>query len=481
MTHSNQEGTLFRVSVVGHTNAGKTSLMRTIARDAAFGAVSPSPGTTVEVASVKLFANGTPRADFRDTPGLEDPIGLLEFIDGLRTDRRDDGPSLIERFLGTEDSRNTFKNESKALRQARTADLVLYVVDARDRVLPRHSDEIELLNRCGKPVLPVLNFVSDDEARVDEWREALARLGLHATASFDTVVYESRDEQRLFEAMRVLAEDFRADIDALIKDRRTRRKKSIDRASRAIAELLVDAASYLQPVSPVSAEDDALRAERKRESEEALQAALREHERLTFHSILAAFEFKTEDAETALLECTDGRLGIDLFSRDAIRQAGFGAVAGAAGGAAGGAVIDLALGGMSLGAASALGALIGGTFGSSATQTKRLYRRMRGANDLRTGDLTLKLMMSRSIDLARAILRRGHADEKKVRPEEVTLDKAVLDQAIKALKSARSHPSWSGVGKSPPHGNDRERSIRRLTTLLRGQIVPDRSRQTKTS
>jgi GTPase Era involved in 16S rRNA processing len=469
------------VSVVGHTNAGKTSLMRTIARDAAFGAVSPSPGTTVEVASVKLFANGTPRADFRDTPGLEDPIGLLEFIDGLRTDRRDDGPSLIERFLGTEDSRNTFKNESKALRQARTADLVLYVVDARDRVLPRHSDEIELLNRCGKPVLPVLNFVSDDEARVDEWREALARLGLHATASFDTVVYESRDEQRLFEAMRVLAEDFRADIDALIKDRRTRRKKSIDRASRAIAELLVDAASYLQPVSPVSAEDDALRAERKRESEEALQAALREHERLTFHSILAAFEFKTEDAETALLECTDGRLGIDLFSRDAIRQAGFGAVAGAAGGAAGGAVIDLALGGMSLGAASALGALIGGTFGSSATQTKRLYRRMRGANDLRTGDLTLKLMMSRSIDLARAILRRGHADEKKVRPEEVTLDKAVLDQAIKALKSARSHPSWSGVGKSPPHGNDRERSIRRLTTLLRGQIVPDRSEQTKTS
>ena len=479
MSESTRDETLFRVSVVGHTNAGKTSLMRTIARDAGFGAVSPSPGTTVDVASVKLLADGIARADFRDTPGLEDPIGLLEFIDGLRTDRRDDGPSLIERFLGTHDSKSTFENESKALRQARTADLVLYVVDARDSVLPRHSDEIELLNRCGRPVLPVLNFVSDDEAKVDEWREALARLGLHATASFDTVVYESRDEQRLFEAMRVLAEDFREDIDALIKDRSARRKRSIDRASRSIAELLIDAASHLEPVPPTPVDDEALKAERKKESELSLQAALREHERLAFHSILAAFEFKTEDAETAVLECTDGRLGIDLFSRDAIRQAGFGAVAGAAGGAAGGAAIDLALGGMSLGAASALGALIGGAFGSSATQSKRLYRRMRGANDLRAGDLTLKVMMSRSVDLARAILRRGHADENRVRPEEVALEKSVLDQAIKDLKSARSHPSWSGVGKSPPQGNDRERAIRRLMGLVREQIAPKSDDRTK--
>ena len=230
---------ILQVAVVGHTNAGKTSLMRTLSRDQTFGAVSPSPATTTEVAAVKLLAGRDEVADFRDTPGLEDPISLLEFIDGLRTDRRDDGPSLIERFLGTPEAEGTFAAEAKALRQARIADIVLYVVDARDRVLPRHSDELELLARCGRPVLPVMNFIADESTRTEEWRDALARLGLHAATGFDTVVFDAQDEQRLFEAMSVLVDDHRSALARLIKDRISRRERSIALASRAIADLLV--------------------------------------------------------------------------------------------------------------------------------------------------------------------------------------------------------------------------------------------------
>ncbi|MEE2680889.1 MAG: DUF3482 domain-containing protein [Planctomycetota bacterium] len=466
----NSHNDMLQVAVVGHTNAGKTSLMRTLARDQSFGAVSPSPATTTEVASVKLQAGGEELADFRDTPGLEDPIGLLEFIDDLRTDRRDDGPSLIERFLGTPEAGGIFAGEAKALRQARIADIVLYVVDARDRVLPRHSDELELLARCGRPVLPVMNFIADESTRGEAWRDALARLGLHATTGFDTVVFDAEDEQRLFEAMSVLVNEHRPALTRLIKDRIRRRGRSIERASRAVAELLVDAASHVEPVEASSSESDSTRGAEVLRAESTMQQLLREHEAMTHQAIFAAFEFADGDPSKLMLECTDGRLGIDLFSREAVRQAGISAMAGAAGGAASGAAIDLAVGGMSLGAASLLGAIVGGTLGTTASQSRRLVRKVRGANDLHVGDVVLQLLLARSLDLILSLMRRGHAHVESVSIAPRTLDGVFTREILQLLKRARSHPSWSGVGRSPNQGSDRQRSVDRVTRCVEKRI-----------
>ena len=74
---------ILRVAVVGHTNTGKTSLLRTLARDVGFGEVSDSAGTTRHVEGLRLMADGVPAVELFDTPGLEDAIALLEFIDGL--------------------------------------------------------------------------------------------------------------------------------------------------------------------------------------------------------------------------------------------------------------------------------------------------------------------------------------------------------------------------------------------------------------
>src|SRR5690606_2794077 len=72
-----------RLAVVGHTNTGKTSLLRTLARDPAFGQVSDSPGTTRDVRGVQLLLQGRPAIELFDTPGLEDGMGLLDYLDQI--------------------------------------------------------------------------------------------------------------------------------------------------------------------------------------------------------------------------------------------------------------------------------------------------------------------------------------------------------------------------------------------------------------
>ena len=77
-----------KVAIVGHTNTGKTSLVRTLTRDAGFGEVSDRPATTRHVEGTVLLVDGRPLVELYDTPGLEDPIGLLEQLDRMRGDRR---------------------------------------------------------------------------------------------------------------------------------------------------------------------------------------------------------------------------------------------------------------------------------------------------------------------------------------------------------------------------------------------------------
>ena len=68
--------------------------------------------------------------------------------------------------------------EAKALKQLLDCDIALYVIDARDTVHGKHKDELEILGRSSRPILPVLNFVADPEAKPDLWRDQLARVNL---------------------------------------------------------------------------------------------------------------------------------------------------------------------------------------------------------------------------------------------------------------------------------------------------------------
>jgi GTPase Era involved in 16S rRNA processing len=428
-------GAVLRVAVVGHTNTGKTSLLRTLTRDVNFGEVSDRPGTTRNVEGTVAMAGGRPVMELYDTPGLEDSIGLLEVLDRM-TGRRAEGLEAIRKFLDGRDASGRFAQEAKALRQVLQSDIALYVVDARDRVLAKHRDELEILARCATPVVPVLNFTAAPDANVSLWRDHLSRVNMHAVAEFDTVVVDDVSEQRLYEKMRTLLHRHEDLLEALAEDRRRLRESLVRASADLVAELLIDVAAAVVPIAVEGDPEPTI---------ESLRQAIRDREDLAVAQLLELHRFRPGDVEADGLLTVDGRFGLDVFSPQALREFGLRAGGAAAAGAAVGLMVDVASHGLTMGAGTVTGATIGGLLGGGGTLGRRLVRRAKGTTELRCDDTTLRLVALRQIALARALLRRGHAAVTPLRGPGAALANLLRkpQRLPVALEQARTRPQWS--------------------------------------
>ncbi len=470
---------VLKVAVVGHTNTGKTSLLRTLTQNAAFGDVSDRPATTRHVEGTVLLVDGAPLVELYDTPGLEDSIGLLEQLDGLRPGRETDWIDVIRGFLdgpsgpsaGHGAGHGAFEQEAKAMRQVLDTDIALYVIDARDRVLGKHRDELEILGRCAKPVVPVLNFVASADAKTEQWREHLSRVAMHAVAEFDTVVLNENAEQRLFEKMQSLLDAFRPTLAALIKDRKQRRANLIRASADLLADLLIDVAAY-RVLVPVDEQDHS-------PTVEALKQTVREREDRCVAALLEMYSFRPDDFESDEVPLDNGQWGLDLFSPELLRDFGMRAGGGAVAGGLTGLAVDALTGGLSLGAAAAIGATIGGLYGTFESHGKRIADSFRGYTALRVQDDTLRLLALRQTRLIQALLRRGHASVDKIHIEARAKESEktwTAGRLPKPLSRAKAHPEWSRLGAVDPSkiGSDSRRSA--TESELAGIVEADLSR-----
>ena len=430
------------LAVVGHTNVGKTSLLRTLTRDVGFGEVSHRPSTTRHVEGARLSVDGEPLLELYDTPGLEDAIALLDYLERLdRPGERLDGPARVARFLDGSEARQRFEQEAKVLRQLLASDAGLYVIDAREPVLAKYRDELSVLSSCGKPLLPVLNFVSSPQHREPEWRDALARLGLHALVRFDSVAPPEDGERRLYESLALLLEHSRDALQRLLTDQEAQREARKRSALRLIAELLIDCAACRRSVaSEKTVEQQAIN---------QLRDAVRQREQRCVEALLKLYGFRSNDAAASDLPLLDGRWGNDLFNPETLKQLGVRVGSGVAAGAAAGAGVDLMVGGLTLGAAALAGAIAGGALQTARSYGSRLLGKLKGQRELTVDDSVLRLLALRQRQLLHALNARGHAavDSIKVAtPEDKTWREGKLPEA---LKKARAYPQWSSLNPHP--------------------------------
>lgn len=449
-----------KLAVVGHTNVGKTSLLRTLTRDVGFGEVSHRPSTTRHVEGARLSVAGEALLELYDTPGLEDAIALLDYLERLeRPGERLDGPARLARFLDSSEARQRFEQEAKVLRQLLSSDAGLYVIDAREPVLAKYRDELAVLAMCGRPLLPVLNFVSSNQHREQEWRDALARLGLHALVGFDSVAPPLDGERRLYDSLALLQEKARPQLQRLIDDHQAQRLLRRNSAARLIAELLLDCAACRRSVAAQNILEQGAISD--------LHQAIRQREQRCVEALLRLYAFRQNDAKAADLPLLDGRWGDDLFNPETLKQLGVKVGGGMAAGAATGLGVDLLVGGITLGAAAAIGALLGGSAQTLRNYGARLKDKLKGQRELSVDDAVLRLLALRQQQLLQALEARGHAAVEAISlatPKDVSWREGKLPDA---LHKARAHPEWSSLNPAAQlEDGERQAQVQELAAQL---------------
>ena len=450
-----------RLAVVGPANTGKTSLLQTLLRRREFGEVDASPGTTRAVEAGEVADDDGVIAVLLDTPGIEDSELLHAGIESVRIDHSEDPRTLLDRFLASPAAADgeDLGQEAASIRAALDAHVLLYVIDARDKPMPRHGVELAVLAATARPLVPVLNYTAHPDAHPDRWRSVCGRRGMHTTLELDAVVYDDAGEQRLLDSVQGLdtVKAFVPDLDAAIERwralRQRERRRAVILATGIAAEFLVTAAAAVMMTEPRKRNETEREAAVKKATAQFLDA-LRELEKDTRIRIAAAFGFQGNAASVVEFDVERALGGVGFLSRANLLQyvnMAAAVTAGAAAGAGAGAMADISVGGLSMGT----GAVVGGAAGAVLTSGRKALRRLRGQEELRLRDDAVEHLAARAVATVRAMLARGHAAVEPV-PIEAAVKESLASDASPAWRAswrtARGKAAWSDLSRPPPKG-----------------------------
>ncbi len=381
------------LSLVAHTNVGKTTLMRTLVRRD-IGEVADRAHVT-EQAEVHTLID-TPQGDVLrvwDTPGFGDSARLLK---RLRASTNPIGWVLSQVWDRFTD--RPFFCSQQAIRNVRDeSDVVLYLVSAAEDPASAAyvQKEMEILAGIGKPVVVLLNQMGPPrgaEAQAVEealWsRHLAAHVGTRGTRAMDAFARCWVQEDELLGVVgSVLPEPKRAAFERLRSAWRMRNLEVFDAAMHSIAVQLAAAAAdrevldanadtlkqkagrWLTGVTGATPTPDPLSERAMNTLARRFDAALRDNT-----DRLIALHGLSGQAKEGIYARLAGHAEV---ARPADLAAS-GVLGGIVSGALGGLAADLAAGGLTFGA----GALIGGIAGAlGASGAARAYNLARGTRE----------------------------------------------------------------------------------------------------
>lgn len=390
------------LSLISHTNVGKTALARTLLRRD-IGEVADSAHVTIIPESFPLIEAGDRRARLWDTPGFG--ANLAKLAKRLRSS---DNPIgwLLHQVWDRATDRSLWCSQ-EAIRNVQTeADVVLYLVDASQS--PEDTAyidlEIEVIEWIGKPVLVFLNQLGSPDPQRDrlleeEWRQHLSRHAIvRKVSTLDAFTRCWVQEHRIFAQAAEVLEGPRRETARLLSEAWMSRQldvfeKSVQLMSELVYDSLTDRESLPERRFTEKVRQIVHKGDRDREFERAqlaLTGRLAERTRTTVNQLIenhglsgetlrqleassrAAFEVK-RDVEESLMAVLGG-VGSGLF---------------------GGLVADLLAGGFTLGGGAIAGMIFGGVTS---------YALAKGYNLAQTGKNQVRWTEAHFIEQVKALL-----------------------------------------------------------------------------
>ena len=449
------------LSLVSHTNVGKTTLARTLLRKDV-GEVLDQAHVTEEAEVFELVAAEGAVLKLWDTPGFGDSARLLTRL------RVHDKPLLwfFQQAWDRFTDRPLFSSQQAALNIRTEADLVLYLVNATEEpeeagyVLP----ELELLDWLGVPVLLLLNQTGDLALRPELlgerlrlWREHTARFAaVKDVAVLDAFSRSWIQESRLWGTVEEhLAGELQP---AMARLREAWDGRNLDVFERSVGLM----AGYL---GRAATERATLASKRpsKEEKEQGMESLAR---RLaTASSDLMSSLLLAHGLEGRAAEEIDRQLEFAVEGEeplDAERGALWGSVLS---GAVGGLTADLLAGGLTFGGGLLAGAILGALGGAGLARGMQLVRGDRLPQVAWTPPFLTRLVKQTLLRyLAVAHFGRGRGEFRHHEASEFWVD--VVDDELRAAQ-IEWQEAWKMVAKE---GHDADSAARQVRSLLRGTL-----------
>jgi hypothetical protein len=487
-TRMNPEPGVVTLSLISHTNVGKTTLARTLLRRD-IGEVRDQPHVTdVSEAHVMIETEEGRRLLLWDTPGFGDTARLLR--------RLQQGGNPIGWILSQVWDRFTdrpFWCSQQAIRNVKEeADVVLYLVSAAET--PEEAGyvemEMEILSWIGKPVAVLLNQTGpwrgpDIELKeVNKWRSHLRQFPLvKFVLSLDAFARCWVQEDLLLEQLKpLLGEEKRALFSELQELWRRRNLEPFKASAKALAKQLARACIDREELEKESWSEKirgvllAIRPEHRWQRSDKKRAMAQLAERLnadvreTTNALIQLHELEGSATEEILR-----RLKEEYDTTQPLDERLSALLGGVFSGALGGLAADVASGGLTFGGGAIVGAILGAAgAGGGAIGYNRIRGELRPV--VRWSPRILEGLFHSALlqYLEVAHFGRGRGAFRESMPPEFWLKKVA---AVTRANAAEIQTIWKeGKSATPNHKKIEEQFERMIASALRevlGQLYPE--------